>query len=378
MIKQKRQKITMDIVMKYCEENNLKCLEEKYVNSNTSMRWECLQCNHIRKTNFYELRKKGRKCEVCYGKKLGFKHEEVVEHAKKKGCKPTEPYVRSDISMGWECLECNYQWKTSFSNITRENSKRCPKCNGNRKTYTIEEVKEIVKNKNMACLNDTYEDCNKQMDFKCLKCDREWKTTFRSVVQNIGCLKCNHKEKTSHTMKFILERIKNKPFTCVSSDYINTKTHMEWKCNVCCNIWKSTFGHIHYYNTGCPNCRSWKSEKMCRENFQAFLGHNFPSVYLNSMDGLQLDGYCKELNLAFEYQGKQHYEHIPYFQPTEEDFKRQQERDKRKKELCVENGIELIEVPWEYDYRDSEKMENYICKKLVETGFLTDVFSLHR
>ena len=61
------------------------------------------------------------------------------------------------------------------------------------------------------------------------------------------------------------------------------------------------------------------------------------------MERLEFDGYCKELKLAWEYQGRQHYEYIQHFHKKCDSLQKQQERDSKKRELCKENGITLIE-----------------------------------
>lgn len=58
--------------------------------------------------------------------------------------------------------------------------------------------------------------------------------------------------------------------------------------------------------------------------------------------GLQrLDIYIPRMKLAIEYQGKQHYEPVKLF-GGDEGFRRTQERDKRKADLCANNGVSLI------------------------------------
>lgn len=193
MTKQKT-KVTMETIQELCEQNNWTCMENKYINANTSMEWQCNVCAFEWKSNYNNTRKR-KGCSRCINGKSQYTHNEVVIEAKKKGCKPTEEYKRSNISIGWECLSCEYNWKTSFSNIKRTKGIRCPKCNGNRSQYTLEEVHEIAAEKNLICLSETYTDCSSKMNWKCKKCDREWETSFRSIVQNIGCLKCTFKEK---------------------------------------------------------------------------------------------------------------------------------------------------------------------------------------
>lgn len=61
---------------------------------------------------------------------------------------------------------------------------------------------------------------------------------------------------------------------------------------------------------------------------------------------MHLDVFVPSKKLAFEYQGKQHFEPIEFF-GGEDAFKYTQERDRRKKLKCDSNGITLIE--WRYD-----------------------------
>lgn len=53
--------------------------------------------------------------------------------------------------------------------------------------------------------------------------------------------------------------------------------------------------------------------------------------------------------VAIEFQGHQHYEPIDFF-GGQTRFEQQQRYDNKKREFCKENGIKLIEIP--YDYKD--------------------------
>jgi len=51
-----------------------------------------------------------------------------------------------------------------------------------------------------------------------------------------------------------------------------------------------------------------------------------------------------------EFDGKQHFERVPYFQKTTMDFKQTQEWDRRKNAYCLRKKIPLIRIPyWDYD-----------------------------
>jgi hypothetical protein len=60
---------------------------------------------------------------------------------------------------------------------------------------------------------------------------------------------------------------------------------------------------------------------------------------------MELDVYYKDLQLAFEYHGRQHY--IDAFQQN--DFTKQQLRDTEKYRACKERGITLIPIPFWWD-----------------------------
>jgi hypothetical protein len=75
------------------------------------------------------------------------------------------------------------------------------------------------------------------------------------------------------------------------------------------------------------------------------------------------DIYFPELRVAIEYQGVQHSQPVERF-GGEEAFERQQERDSRKRELCIQNGVTLIEVHPDYDADETVEVVN---RALVRT-----------
>ena len=113
------------------------------------------------------------------------------------------------------------------------------------------------------------------------------------------------------------------------------------------------------------------SEEKCREIFHSiFRGHDFSSVrpdFLRNPETgrcLELDGYCSELKLAFEYNGIQHYKFPNPFHRTRGEFEAQQRRDKFKTGRCRDLGIDLIEIP----YQMNSRLEEYIREQLSILG----------
>lgn len=75
----------------------------------------------------------------------------------------------------------------------------------------------------------------------------------------------------------------------------------------------------------------WKSE-------------NNKLVRASSKAGLQLDRYYPEANLAFEYDGRQHFKFSKLMHGTVERYLKSVERDERKDEMCEQTNTALIRV----------------------------------
>jgi len=59
----------------------------------------------------------------------------------------------------------------------------------------------------------------------------------------------------------------------------------------------------------------------------------------------ELDGYCEEVGVAFEYQGEQHYDKNHCYHKKHGDFEILQANDTAKVRLCADNGVRLVVVP---------------------------------
>lgn len=99
-----------------------------------------------------------------------------------------------------------------------------------------------------------------------------------------------------------------------------------------------------------PVLRYTLGEELVRLAFQLMFGKQFPksrpSFLINPDTGypLELDGYCEELQLAFEYHGNQHFQFIPYFHKTVDSFEAAKVRDEYTRQLAKEHGIVLVEL----------------------------------
>ena len=115
-----------------------------------------------------------------------------------------------------------------------------------------------------------------------------------------------------------------------------------------------------------------KSEATLRDILETHFKEKFPNVrptwLVNPETGsrMELDCYCASLDLAFEYQGRQHYEPVSFF-GGETSFEAQKIRDEHKRQICKKKGITLVEVDGRlYDYSNKKPMKAHVVEVLRE------------
>lgn len=112
-----------------------------------------------------------------------------------------------------------------------------------------------------------------------------------------------------------------------------------------------------------------RGEAICRKVIEEIYMKKFPSTrpdFLKNPEtgyNLELDGYCEELQIAFEYNGVQHYVFPNFAHRSENDFMKQVRRDQYKIEACNSSGIYLISVPYNIPHN---QIRDYIIYYLPE------------
>ncbi len=173
---------------------------------------------------------------------------------------------------------------------------------------------------------------------------------------------------TKHTLEEMQLLAKKNGGECLSKKY-NKK--LQFQC-ADGHRWKTFPGNI-IKGTWCPKCSWYLNEEKCRYIFQELFLKQFPKNRL-VLDGLELDGYCEDLHLAFEYQGKQHYEFMVFFhQDDKNNFFKGQANDKKKIKLCRHKKIVLIVIPYWESYSD-DNLVRFIKKQLVNTKFIYEKY----
>lgn len=225
------------------------------------------------------------------------------------------------------------------------------------KEYTHNQDKLLVKCKNGHIFNPTWNDLKKHT-YICPHC---------SGVAQL-------------TTDIYIERIYNmyKDEYTVLGEYKNTMTHILTRHNVCGHEWGVTPNSLMREGC-CPKCSQSKGEK----RIDNYLINNYwvkientefdslPNKCLNkyyisqkSFKGLvgmgngllSYDFYLPKINILIEFQGEMHERFVKGIHKSIKDFEKQQEHDKRKKQYCLDNNIQLLEI-W---YWDIDKIEEIL------------------
>ena len=115
---------------------------------------------------------------------------EIIDHRLiARNIKRVGEVVGCVIPIVFECLICKYIWKTCPNNITN-NETGCPKCAG-KAPLTNDEIDKKLVGRNIKRI-ETVINSLTDIFFECLVCDYLWKTTPNNIINNeTGCPRCS-------------------------------------------------------------------------------------------------------------------------------------------------------------------------------------------
>jgi len=361
-------KLTLEYVKQKIKELHSGCevLDQEYINSKTKLNIIC-ENGHNLTVSYNELKNK-KWCAECYGNKKGT--IEVVFNFIKNNYPEAKlistEYINYKSKLDLVC-ESGHNFKISYKEIKK--GCWCAECYGNKKN-TIEDISNFIKIKHPKAklLSTEYIYYKTKLNLIC-ESGHSFKLSYDHIKRGVWCSECSNCKK--NTIEDVISFIKNNhpKAKLLSTEYKNNNT----KLNLICekgHDFNITYKHLKngYW---CPICAGSKGEELVRKVFEDKFKKLFPNIKPKWLKNpktnclLQLDGFCEELKLAFEYQGKQHYEYPNYYHKTKKQFEAQKYRDKIKKNLCKENNVILIEIKEIKDlsYENVELIVNSVLKE---------------
>lgn len=133
-------------------------------------------------------------------------------------------------------------------------------------------------------------------------------------IKNHWCHICAKIKTNIYTIYDVKKICKDKYGECLSEEYSSKKMHFKCKFN---HEWFAKPYNILKKDSWCPICASGLYERICRLYFETLFEKQFvkikPDWLINKAGNpIELDGYCEELKIAFEHNGKQHYEKVNF------------------------------------------------------------------
>lgn len=211
--------------------------------------------------------------------------------------------------------------------------------------YSIHDLKVYAHVKGGICFSNRYSGVLKKYNWGC-NCGFRWCASWNDVVNSgIWCPRCGGSLRK--TIDDARRLGCSRGFVCLSKRYKNSHSRLRWRCGYG-HVWYTSYDKIQQGH-GCHVCSiSSIGERITRCLFEKIFKSKFKKCrpsWLVISDGrrLELDGYNKDLKIAFEYNGVQHFRPVEYYGGIKA-FRDRIFCDKEKFKVCDEYGVRLFRI----------------------------------
>ena len=254
----------------------------------------------------------------------------------------------------------------------------CSYCTGRGKT--TEEIQKEIFNSDVLLISE-YKGNEKPIMCKCKKCGNIWKALPKTLITNkAGCPVCGKKKAISGETKkhddFVSELYEINPNIEVIGKYQSTHKKIKCRCKIDGHIWEGYPANLLNRSAGCPFCNMSIGERLLLDTLSE-IGIQCKSHY--SISGcknerrLLFDAFDIENNVAFEYDGEQHFSAVDFSghnpEYAMELFTVNRKRDDIKNTYCNEHNIPIIRIP----YWERDNMKQYLIKQFKEKGLYSNL-----
>jgi len=301
-----------------------------------------------------EVRNNGR-----FAKKYTIKH--FQELAQKNNGKCLSGLYKSITEkINWICKEGHEFSTTPRAVITGH---WCPHCSKNAK-LTIEIMQKHAEDKGGKCLSKVYKNAHTKLEWECKKGHKWFSVPVNIRNNNAWCPRCVGRNLTIQDMHDLAKKRRGK---CLSEEFVNSSSKLKWEC---LEGHKFSMDSDHVtQGQWCPKCHFFYNEELCRTTLEQLFNKKFEKLRPNWLKNklgnqLELDGFCKEAKLAFEYHGEQHF-NLTYYSPSKKHLEKNIDNDQQKIELCINKNIDLLV----FSYKDDlTNLPRIIQKQLKKIG----------
>lgn len=360
------------------------CLSTEYINSATKMLFKCHNNQHESFYAAFHDIKKGGWCKKCFFENLsinkslknGLQLAQALAAKSGGTCLSTE-YINNSTKMKWKCSNNkHFSWETTYNQIRK--GSWCPECAKLSEDQVFEKCHNKAKLMNGIFLPTTYTHRHSKLKFQCNAGHPAFETTYDNVIHHdTWCPRCAGMFTPEEFLKKAQEKAISKGGKCLSTEYVNGTTKLLWKCSHPEHKpWKATYSGVVNSDKWCKTCSNFihYKENKIRHLLEYLFDTEFPNtkpkwnINPKTKKLLQLDGYSDILNLAFEFQGLQHYQAIKYFKMDAGTLEYLQFKDKIKKENCINNNVTLLIIDDNDSCHNNQKLFDYVMNVLKQNN----------
>ena len=231
--------------------------------------------------------KHGYWCPTCAIERTKLTIEEMREIARERGGEClSKKYQGSGIKLTWKCAQ-RHTWPATPQSVKK--GTWCPKCWQNKRKLTLEDMRMTAQERGGECLSKLYLKSGLKLNWKCSE-GHTWRATPDHIRKGSWCPTCA-REKQKLSLEGMREVAREKKGECLSKRYKNVQTHLTWKCSKS-HTWKATPSSVLYSGSWCPICSGGISEKICRILFERIFQKKFPRekpAWLIGSKGMKLE-----------------------------------------------------------------------------------------
>ena len=236
--------------------------------TNKKLDWKCNICEHEWNTSGNSRASSNTGCAACAGLRLHSDGRNSMTNTHPKLASEhqgdsTKVIAGTMAILDWKCLTisetpCGHEWKSNGDNRVRGGN-GCPACHGylhsdgrNSMAMTHSDLASEYQGDATKVIAGT----NRKLDWKCITCDTEWKSTGNNRVAGKGCPACVNQviHRDSRNSMAMTHPKLAKEYQGDSNLIIaGTGKKLDWKCSTCDHMW-SAVGSSRVNGIGCPAC----------------------------------------------------------------------------------------------------------------------------
>ena len=229
---------------------------------------------------------------------------------------------------------------------------------------------------NYILLDDEYHGCKAKMRFMCI--NHPDKGIQLNSIDNIvnshhACKYCSYEkcgEQKRIDENILKELCNEKHVEYIGRDVKNHETVVRYRCfKHPKHIQEMSLTHFRTSVVPCQYCGISEGESiiydyLTKHNINFIHDHKFPDCYY--IDLLKFDFYLPDYNKVIEYDGRQHFEPVKFWngQDAEAYHKLVMLRDNIKNQYCKKNNIKMLRIP----YTQFKNLEKILDDEIIESS----------